>query len=62
MLCEKCKKIEATVHVTRAVAGSGETQKRNLCEACFRESDLAKGIKTAGWTSYEPTTRPRTSR
>jgi protein-arginine kinase activator protein McsA len=58
MLCERCKKTEATVHVTEIVAGSpGEMKKTNLCEACFSLSKLSKkvSLKTAGTTSYGPT-------
>ena len=57
MLCEKCHKTEATVHVTDVVVGAlNEMKKRNLCEACFSESQLAKKVrgKTAGWTSSDP--------
>jgi protein-arginine kinase activator protein McsA len=58
MLCEKCHKTKATVHVTEVVAGApSEMKKRNLCKACFSESQLAKKVKgkTAGWTSYDST-------
>ncbi len=56
MLCERCQKREAVVHVTEVVAGSGEMKKQNLCEPCYSESDIAKTLnaKTAGWTSYHP--------
>ena len=60
MLCEKCKTAEATVHITEiteVVANApGEMKKRELCEACFSQSDLGKKVnaKTAGWTSYGP--------
>ena len=58
MLCEKCKTAEATVHITEVVAEApGEMKKRNLCEACFSQSELAKKVhgRTRGWTSYNPT-------
>ena len=43
MLCEKCQKREAVVHVTEVVADSpDEMKKHNLCEPCFAESDLSK--------------------
>jgi protein-arginine kinase activator protein McsA len=57
MICEKCKRAEATVHITEIVADApDEMKKRDLCEACFNESDLAKKVsgKIAGWTSYGP--------
>jgi protein-arginine kinase activator protein McsA len=45
MLCEKCKKAEATVHVTEVAAGAPEEmKKRDFCVACFGESDLAKKL------------------
>ena len=59
MLCEKCQKREAVVHVTEVVAGApDEMKKHNFCEPCFAESQLSKVLKTrktAGWTSYNPT-------
>ncbi len=43
MLCEKCNKAEATVHITEVVADAPEEiKKRNFCVACFNQSDLAK--------------------
>ena len=45
MLCEKCNKAEATVHITEVVADAPEeTEKRNFCVACFSQSDLAKKL------------------
>lgn len=55
MLCEKCNKQEATVHVTEVVAEApDEMKKHDFCEACFSQTELAKKVKskTAGWTSY----------
>ena len=55
MLCEKCNKQEATVHVTKVVAEAPEEMKKHdFCEACFSQTELAKTVnsKTAGWTSY----------
>src|SRR5438105_3268760 len=45
MLCEKCNKAEATVHITEEVAEApSEMKKRDLCEACFSLSQLAKEL------------------
>ena len=45
MLCEKCNKVEATVHITEVVADAPEEmKKRDFCEACFNQSDLAKKL------------------
>jgi len=45
MLCESCNKAEATVHITEVVAEApGEMKKRDLCEACFSQSELAKKV------------------
>ena len=53
MLCEKCNKAEATVHITEMVANApGEMKKRDLCEACFSQSELAKKV------SLEPADSP----
>jgi hypothetical protein len=58
MLCEKCKKAEATVHITEIIADSPhEMRKRDLCQVCFNQSDLPKkmgGKTAAGWTGYSP--------
>jgi protein-arginine kinase activator protein McsA len=56
MLCEKCQKRNATVHVTEVPPGSGESKKHDFCESCYSESDIAKKVntKTAGWTSDDP--------
>jgi protein-arginine kinase activator protein McsA len=52
MLCERCNKEEAVVHLT-----VNEDEKLNLCEACYRESEIAKKIASAGWTCDGPTKR-----
>ena len=45
MLCEKCNKAEATVHITEVVADSPEEmKKRNFCVRCFSQSDLAQKL------------------
>jgi hypothetical protein len=54
MLCQKCKKQEALVHLTIVKPGSKQMTKRNLCESCYNESDISKKIATSGWTSCEP--------
>ena len=57
MLCEKCKKVEATVHITETVADAPDQMKKHdFCEACFSQSGLAKmaGGKTPDWTSSGP--------
>jgi protein-arginine kinase activator protein McsA len=51
MLCENCNREEATVHLT-VPSRTGNEKRRNLCESCFRESEVAKRIASAGWTSY----------
>jgi len=38
MICEKCKKDEATVHLTQVV--EGEVKKLHLCESCAKESGV----------------------
>jgi protein-arginine kinase activator protein McsA len=48
MLCENCNKEEATVHLI-ICSGTGN-EKRNLCESCFRQSDVAKKIASGDWT------------
>lgn len=42
MLCEKCQKREATIHVTVNYAGStqGEPSPSELCDECFGSSKL----------------------
>ena len=35
MLCEKCHKREATVHLTTCVAGEAAVGHQNYCEVCF---------------------------
>lgn len=57
MLCEKCNKQEATVHVTEVVAEApDQLKKRDFCEACFNQSELAT-TKLRG-TILEPATAP----
>ncbi|MFT5494854.1 MAG: protein arginine kinase activator [Kiritimatiellia bacterium] len=38
MICEKCKKDEATVHLTQVVGG--EVKKLHLCESCAKDSGV----------------------
>ena len=55
MLCGKCNKEEATVHVTEEVAEAPDKMKNHdFCEACFSQTELARKVnrKTAGWASY----------
>jgi len=54
MLCEKCHKREAIVHITGVIDGQAKTQ--NLCAPCSEEisKDSPKDIRTSGWTSYGP--------
>lgn len=41
MLCEKCNKQEATVHVTEVVAEAPDQMKKHeFCEACFNQTEL----------------------
>ena len=45
MLCEKCKKVEAKVHITEVVADEPEEmKKRDFCEACFSQTDFARKL------------------
>lgn len=46
MLCERCKKEQAVVHLT-IVTPDGE-EKRNLCESCYRGSGIARKLASAG--------------
>ena len=56
MLCEKCNRLEATVHVTEVVAeATDEMRKRNFCQACFSQTELA--AKLSG-KILEPATAP----
>jgi len=48
MVCQRCKKARATVHVTNVV-GAGEKQERHLCDNCAQEEGYAP--KPAGGTS-----------
>ncbi len=45
MICEKCKKDEATVHLTQVV--DDEVKKLHLCESCAKDS----GVDTNGGSS-----------
>jgi protein-arginine kinase activator protein McsA len=45
MRCERCKTAEATVHITEIIGDAPEEiNKRDLCEACFNQTDLAKKL------------------
>ncbi len=56
MLCEKCNKAEATVHITEVVADAPEEiKKRDFCVVCFSQSDLAKKF---GGKLLDEATRP----
>lgn len=45
MLCEKCNKAEATLHITEVVADAPEEmRRRNFCVSCFSQSGLAKKL------------------
>jgi protein-arginine kinase activator protein McsA len=58
MLCEKCKKAEATIHITEIIGDApDETKTHDLCEACCNQSELGKKLRRttgAGWTNYSP--------
>ncbi len=53
MRCEQCHKEEAVVHVT-LISPNGD-EKHNLCESCYRESEIPKKIASAGLTCDGPT-------
>ena len=60
MLCEICRKREATVHLTESGLGPGVGH-RDLCEECFpvegmSESELKK--KVIGFLQEEPPDEP----
>ncbi len=55
MLCQKCKKAEAVVHLTIVSGGRGRVRKQNLCESWYHNTRISKKIATAGWTRYDPT-------
>jgi protein-arginine kinase activator protein McsA len=63
VLCEKCNKVEAAVHITEVVAGAPEEiKKHDFCESCFSKTDFAKlGGETAPATScgFTATILPR---
>ena len=39
MLCDVCKEVEATVHLTQVI--NGKVQKVDLCEACAKEKGVS---------------------
>jgi hypothetical protein len=47
MLCEKCHKREATVHLTSCVAGESGVIHHDFCEDCFPFSSMSKSEQTA---------------
>ena len=55
MLCEKCNRQEATVHLSEIVAETHQMRKHDFCEACFSQSELA--IKFGG-KILEPASEP----
>ncbi len=55
MLCERCNKEEAVVHLT--IATPDRDERRDLCESCYRASGIAKKIANAGWEAA-PATGP----
>ena len=55
MVCQRCKKEEAVVHLT--VMSPGGEQRRDLCESCYRASEIGKEIASAGWEGA-PATKP----
>ena len=64
MLCEICKKREATIHLTESGRGP-EVRHRDLCEECFpvegmSESELKK--KAIGLLQDEPPDAPEQPR
>jgi hypothetical protein len=59
MLCEKCRKVEATNHITEAVGERPEEMKKHdFCDVCFSQTDLAKKL---GGTLPEATSPGATS-
>ena len=46
MLCEKCQKKEATVHMTSYTGGKGVT--RHLCDECFQKENKTANIENFG--------------
>lgn len=46
MLCEKCKKNEATVHMTHYVSGKSVT--KHLCDECFRKENENSPVENFG--------------
>ncbi|MFO0838245.1 MAG: UvrB/UvrC motif-containing protein [Phycisphaerae bacterium] len=50
-LCERCKKAQATFHLTD-LQPSGEKQERHLCERCATEEGLLQPQKVASFAEY----------
>lgn len=48
MLCERCNKQEAVLHVTENRAGSSISKETNLCAECARLSQGLEGITNLG--------------
>ena len=46
MLCEKCKKNEATVHMTHYISGKSVT--RHLCDTCFQQENEKSPVDNFG--------------
>ncbi len=40
ILCQRCQKAQATVHLTEITQPDGEKQERHLCESCAAEEGL----------------------
>ena len=60
MLCERCQKEVAVVHITRMDADSGKAAKHDFCVKCAEEAEgrmFLPGVMKAGWTSYGGVTR-----
>ncbi len=55
MLCERCQKETAVVHITRIDGDGGRTVKHDFCVKCAEEEEVRmfpQGVMQAGWTSY----------
>ncbi len=50
-LCERCKKAQATFHLTD-LQPSGEKQERHLCERCATEEGLLQPQKAVSFAEY----------
>ena len=46
MLCEKCKKNEATVHMTHYISGKSVT--KHLCDECFKKENENSPVENFG--------------